>query len=102
MELRVNESQIADVQLGQSGELVVAALPDQSFPFTVERITPVAVARDGNTSFAVDGLLTSSSERLRPGMEGVGKIEIGERRLIWIWLRSAVHWTRLALWKWLP
>ncbi len=102
VELRVNERQIADVQLGQRGELIVAALPDQSFPFTIERITAVAVARDGNTSFAVDGLLTSSSERLRPGMEGVGKIEIGERRLIWIWLRSALHWTRLALWKWLP
>jgi multidrug resistance efflux pump len=102
VELRVNESQIADVVLGQSGELVVAALPDRSFPFTVERITPVASARDGNTFFVVEGRLTASSERLRPGMEGVGKVDIGERPLIWIWLRSAIHWVRLAVWKWLP
>jgi multidrug efflux pump subunit AcrA (membrane-fusion protein) len=102
IELRVNESQIADVALGQSGELVVAALPDQIFPFTVERVTPVAAVREGTTSFTVEGRLTSTSERLRPGMEGVGKIEIGERRLIWIWLRSALYWARIAIWKWLP
>jgi hypothetical protein len=50
VELRVNESQIADVLVGQHGELVVAALPDQAFPFEVERITPVAAARDGGYS----------------------------------------------------
>ena len=102
VELRVNESQIADVALGQSGELVVAALPDQTFPFEVERVTPVAAVRDGTTSFIVEGRLTASSERLRPGMEGVGKIEVGKRRLIWIWLRSALYWGRIAVWKWLP
>jgi multidrug resistance efflux pump len=102
IELRVNESQIADVALGQSGELVVAALPDQTFPFTVERITPVAAVREGTTSFTVEGRLTTASERLRPGMEGVGKIDIGERRLIWIWMRSALYWARIAIWKWLP
>lgn len=102
VELHVNESQIADVALGQHGELVVAALPDQTFPFVIERITPVATSKDGSTFFAVDGLLTSSSDRLRPGMEGVGKIDAGERRLIWIWLRSALHWSRLAMWKWIP
>ncbi len=102
VELRVNESQIADIVLGQSGELVVAALPEHAFPFTIERITPVAAVRDGNTFFAVDGKLTATSDRLRPGMEGVGKIEVGERQLIWIWLRSALHWSRLAVWKWLP
>lgn len=102
VELRVSESQIADVKVGQHGELVVAALPDQVFPFSIERITPIAAVRDGSTYFAVDGRLVSSSERLRPGMEGVSKIDIGEHRLIWIWLRPVLHWARLELWKWVP
>jgi hypothetical protein len=102
VELRVSESQIADVKLGQHGELVVAALPEQVFPFTIERITPVAAVRDGSTYFAVDGRLDASSERLRPGMEGVGKIDIGKHRLIWIWSRSMLHWARLTAWKWVP
>jgi hypothetical protein len=42
------------------------------------------------------------SERLRPGMEGVGKVEIGSRRLIWIWTHELIDWARLKLWSWLP
>jgi hypothetical protein len=33
-------------------------------------------------------------------MEGVGKIEIGPRRLIWVWTHDAISWLRLLLWKW--
>jgi hypothetical protein len=42
------------------------------------------------------------SERLRPGMEGVGKVAIGERRLIWIWTHKLIDWVRLAFWSWMP
>jgi hypothetical protein len=35
-------------------------------------------------------------------MEGVGKIEVGERRLIWIWTRRTVHWVRMFVWSWWP
>jgi hypothetical protein len=35
-------------------------------------------------------------------MEGVGKIEIDQRRLIWIWTREAFNGVRLKLWAWLP
>src|SRR5262249_43089866 len=102
VELRVHEGQIADVAPGHRGQLLVAALPDTTFSFTVDRITPIAVAFEGRMYFKVDGHLDSNSERLRPGMEGVGKIEAGERRLVWIWTRSLLYWARLAVWKWLP
>lgn len=99
--LNISESQIADIAPGASGELVVAALPDQTFSFTVERITPVATAQDGKNFFVVDGRLTQTSGRLRPGMDGVGKIDGGKRRLVWIWFRSLLHWLRITSWTWL-
>jgi hypothetical protein len=102
VELLINESQIADVAVGQTGELVVGALPDAAFTFTVDRITPVATAHDGGTFFTIGGRLTAISERLRPGMEGVGKIAVGERRTAWIWFRSLLHWLRITTWRWLP
>ena len=40
--------------------------------------------------------------RLRPGMEGVAKVEIDERRLIWIWTHKAWSWLRMQLWLWWP
>jgi multidrug efflux pump subunit AcrA (membrane-fusion protein) len=102
VKLLVPESQIADVAPGGTGDLVVGALPDTRFPFTVEQITPVATARDGQNFFAVEGRLTRVSQRLRPGMDGVGKIDVGERRLVWIWFRSVLHWLKVATWRWVP
>ena len=37
-----------------------------------------------------------------PGMQGVAKIHIDERKLVWIWTRSTTDWLRLWLWSWLP
>ena len=58
---------------------------------------------DGPQSRArVEAQLERKSDRLRPGMEGVGKVYIGERKLIWIWTHGFVDWLRLALWRWWP
>jgi hypothetical protein len=35
-------------------------------------------------------------------MEGVGKIYVEERKLIWIWTHTLIDWMRLWLWSWLP
>jgi hypothetical protein len=35
-------------------------------------------------------------------MEGIGKIDIDRRRLIWIWTHEVIDWLRLKTWNWLP
>jgi len=35
---------------------------------------------------------------MRPGMEGVAKISIDRRHLVWIWTRRLVNWVRMKLW----
>jgi hypothetical protein len=50
----------------------------------------------------VEAGLGEGSERLRPGMEGVGKVSVDRRKLVWIWAHDVVDWVRLAVWKWLP
>jgi hypothetical protein len=77
-------------------------MPDTLFPFTVSSITPVNLAKEGRNSFRVEAQLEHATERLRPGMEGVGKILIGERKLVWIWTHSLTDWLRLWAWTWLP
>jgi len=68
----------------------------------VEKITPVSTAREGRNYFRVEARLDRMPDRLRPGLEGIGKIEVDRRRLVWIWLRPVVDWVRLTLWTWLP
>jgi len=100
--LQVDERDIADVQVGQRGELLLTAWPADSVAFTVETITPVSTAREGRNYFRVEAKLDRTPDRLRPGMEGVGKIVAGRRLHVWIWTRQAIDWLRLKLWAWVP
>jgi RND family efflux transporter MFP subunit len=100
--VEVDERDIADIAVGQRGELVVPSTPGDVFQLIVDKITPVSTAKEGRNYFRVEAHLENSSERLRPGMEGVGKITIDRRRLIWIWTHEAIDWLRLKLWTWIP
>jgi len=100
--LEVDEGEITDVATGRKGTLVLGSITEESFPFTIRSVTPVTTARDGRNYFRVEAILDRTTERLRPGMEGVGKIEVESRKLIWIWTRKMVNWVRLFLWTYLP
>ena len=97
-----NGPALLDQPVGQRGHLTLSALPGKPLALVVERVTPVATAEDGRNFFRVDARLEQLTPALRPGMEGVAKIEVGERRLIWIWTHSLVDWLRLWIWTWLP
>ncbi len=98
--LEVDETQIAEIEPGQHGELIVASLANEIFEVRVSKVTPVARVVDGRNVFEVDALVEGNSSRLRPGMEGISKINIEERRLISIWTRQFTDWVRMAHWRW--
>ncbi len=100
--LQVDERDIGEIEVGQTGELILTALPGTRLPFVVERITPVSMPLEGRNFFLVEAGLAEATDRLRPGMEGFGKIEVDRRRLIWIWTHRLVDWVRLKLWAWRP
>ncbi len=100
--LDVDESQVADVQPGQKGKLVIAAMPYHDLDFTVTRVTPVAEVKDGRSVFRVEAALAEASPRLRPGMQGVGRIEAGERLMSWVWTRRIIEQVRLLFWQVVP
>lgn len=100
--LEVDERDIADVQVGQHGQLLLSAFPSDPVGVTVAKMTPVSTAKDGRNFFRVEAALDQPHDRLRPAMEGAGKIEVDRRSLIWIWTHQVVDWMRLTLWTWLP
>jgi RND family efflux transporter MFP subunit len=103
MVLQVDERDISHVAEGQSGELTVTSMPGERFAFKVRRITPVNTAKEGRNFYRVEAQLQQEAQtRLRPGMEGVGKIAIEERKLVWIWTHGLTDWVRLWAWSWLP
>jgi RND family efflux transporter MFP subunit len=100
--LQVDERDIGDVAVEQRGQLVLSGFADDPLPFSVGRLTPVSTASEGRNFFRVEAHIENPPERLRPGMEGVGKIEIDRRRLVWIWTHEVIDWVRLKVWNWLP
>ena len=101
--LQVDERDINELVIGQTGQLALTSAPDDAMPMTIEKITPLAQAEEGRNYFRVEASLNSERmQQLRPGMEGVGKIEIDQRKLIWIWTHKIIHWFRMAFWSWWP
>jgi RND family efflux transporter MFP subunit len=98
--LQVDERDIAELRSGQRGELAMAGIPNETMAFVVSNITPVSTSQDGRNFFRVEAGLDKASPRLRPGMEGVGKVAVGERKLLWVWTHGLTDWLRLWMWKW--
>ncbi|MCH6565611.1 MAG: HlyD family efflux transporter periplasmic adaptor subunit, partial [Proteobacteria bacterium] len=100
--LKVDESDISYIDQGQTGTLVLSSLSERSLPLTVEKITTVAKADDGANIFRVEAKLNNAPDLLRPGMEGVGKVNAGRARMIWIWTHEITDWLQLWIWSWWP
>jgi multidrug resistance efflux pump len=100
--VEVDERDVAHIRPGQKGQLALAASPAEPLAFVVERVTPVSAVREGRNVFEVQAHLQASTTPLRPGLQGVAKIEAGAASAAWIWGHRAANWLRLALWSWGP
>jgi len=109
-ELSIVEDDIADVLEAKAradadgeplrGELATASDPATKIPFIVDRINPVAEVVDQRNVFKVRVILEDSDPELvlRPGLEGLAKVSIGERTYGWMLTRKLVNWLRMKLW----
>ncbi|RLS53828.1 MAG: HlyD family efflux transporter periplasmic adaptor subunit [Planctomycetota bacterium] len=97
LEIGVPEDDIAHVQLGQSVEAVLGALPDRVWTGTVERIHPRSELIDDDYVFVVEIQFSNDHGLLRPGMKGRAKIETAKHSLGWNLLHKAIDEVRFRL-----
>jgi len=101
--LEVDERDIGEMSNGQTGHLALTGMPDDTLDIRVDNITPISTAAEGRNYFRVEAALIGEPPIvLRPGMEGVGKVDIGDRKLIWIWTHKITYWLRMFFWSWWP
>lgn len=98
--VEVDERDIADISPGTVGRITLAALPGDALAFSTVRIAPVAVTRQGRHFYEVEGKLEAVAPALRPGLEGVARIEAGKRSLAGAFFNRLLVWMRLNLWSW--
>jgi hypothetical protein len=98
--VEIDERDIARVRTGQRGSLALSALPWDSLPVTVTRITPMATAVEGHNVFEVEAALGNIPDSLRPGLRGMARITVGTEPLLWAWTHRLTGWLRLTVWGW--
>ena len=86
----------------QRGTVALVGMPGNPIPLKVSKITPVTVAEEGRNSYRIEAQITELGLPLRPGMEGVAKIDAGQRSLWWVWTHGLVDSLRVAAWRYLP
>lgn len=102
--LEVDESDIASLERGQVAGLRLAALPDQAIGLLLERVTPVAKITPNGVKYEIEARPNGAgagATGLRPGLQGVARIEMPAKPLLW---RAAVRswqWLRMMAWTWL-
>lgn len=81
-----------------AGLIATRAAPSVRHPFTIERIVPLAQAKDGKNTFEIRAKLDQPVPGLRPGMEGIAKFNVGRHSLWYIGTRRIRDQLRLWLW----
>jgi hypothetical protein len=100
-EISVPEEEISEVKRNSQGVLKATSYPDRPIKFTVERINPIATPTpsSGKNVFKVRATLDpETSTWLKPGVEGLAKIDVEKHKYAWIWTRRMMNWVRMKLW----
>ncbi|MFQ5489430.1 MAG: efflux RND transporter periplasmic adaptor subunit [Phycisphaerae bacterium] len=98
LELAVPEADVDDLTVTLAGTFAARARPEQSQAFRIERIKPLAELRQGANVCVAEAAADLSAQWMRPGMEGIAKIEVGRRRVWWVLLHRSIDYLNLNLW----
>lgn len=99
---KVSDRDISLIKEGTRGEAATKGRPDETLKFTVERVVPLAQPEQGANAFEARGRIEQPGDQslgwIRPGMEGVVRLETKPHSLLWIGTRRIMDQLRLWLW----
>ncbi len=100
--VHLDERDAGFVHPGQHGTVLLHGLTGHAV--AVQRARRVVGGGGGERPQHLPGGRHAGRRRpaLRPGMEGVGKVEVDRRSYAAVWTRGLVDWLRMLLWTWLP
>ncbi len=98
LEIDVPESSVGWLSVGQPGRFAGFARPEERQEITLTRIAPAAQLHGTNNVFPVEAGTAQQSAWMRPGMEGMALIEVGERPLWWVISHQALDWLHMHVW----
>jgi len=97
--LEIDEHDIGFIESEQRADLRMAALPTTIWEAKLADVIPVAIPEKGRSAFRVPAVIDGDASALRPGMEGVGKVSVGQRSMFWVYSHRLFDKLRLLAWK---
>ncbi len=98
--LDVDERDVARIEDGQRGALLLGAMAGRALPIKITRVTPMAQVVEGENVYRVEAQLLVDEGSLRPGLQGVANVDIEQApllRVMWRWVADTL---RMAWWRW--
>jgi multidrug efflux pump subunit AcrA (membrane-fusion protein) len=105
--IELDERDIRWVKVGQLSSLSLSALPWNDLEVKIERISPMAVVREGHNVFEIEASISRADQQeviaqLRPGLRGVAKVNVGEDSIMNTYARRTAEAVQRAWWRWAP
>ncbi len=99
IEVKINEEDVHELSAGQSGQFAFISRPQLKYPFKTYQIDPVALPGDAGNIFIARGQsLDAPADWWRPGMSGIAKLDVGNRRIIWIITHRTIDFFQMLMW----
>lgn len=98
LELEVPNASAGDLRADLAGSFVMNARPGLATPYTIKRVLTQSQMRGERNVFVAQADVTGAYDWLRPGMEGIARIDMGRRPVWWILSHRAIDALRLNFW----
>ena len=97
--LNVEDEDISKLEMDHTGSLRLIGLPYDELAITISRIIPISSAVNGGNYFRVEASFPDMNDtRLKPGMQGITKVKVGEESMLWVLFHTLME--RIRLWFW--
>ena len=98
--LQISESDVRFIKKSQVAILKLFALPGSAMEIEVSRLSPLYEDSDGHIYYLAEASIDNTVvDKLRPGMEGLAKVNVGQYPLIWHFFHHFVDWVRIQAWQ---
>lgn len=98
LEMDAPEWAVPELASGMRGRFACHAKPEQTTQMTVVRSRPISEVREGKVVYVVDAGFESAATWIRPGMQGVARIDLGDRPVWWVASFRVIDYLRLHYW----
>ena len=100
VDVNIPESDAVLLQSGERASIKLESFPVHTFHGTVTVVSPQGQVQQDNRFFIARVNVSNEGGRIRPGMQGLGKISVGWHSAGYVFFRGTAMWIWGKLWSW--